>query len=204
MMKMRLILPAIIVLAGIGVSAVGAEQRIAVVNMERIMEVSPEVKTVEAFVEKQEAEFQSEREAMMEKRNELRAEFEEAKDGARNQALSKKGKSEKIEKAEKKLAELQEYQDKMQRTAMKRRRQLREQKVRAHRRMISSLREKIGEYAKKKGYDLIVNSSGIGVDGIEVLVYGKAELDITDQVIEKVIETGEEKPVEEDSEEKSK
>ncbi len=192
----------VIVAVCISASSVFAEQRIAVVNMKRIMEVSPEVDSVEKFVDKQEMEFESERDAMMEKRRKLVGEFEEAKNEARNQALSEKGKSEKIATAEEKLAELQDYQEKIQSILRERRSQLREQKVRAHRQMIAKLREKIGEYAGKKGYELVVNASGLGVDGIEVLVYSDSRLDITDEVIKNVIEAGAGKSVE-DSEDKS-
>lgn len=201
-MKKNLFVLTLIIAGCVGASAAFAEQRIAVVDMEKIMEASPDVDRVEDFVEKQEMDFKSEREEMIDKRNKLMAEFEEAKNDARNQALSEKGRSRKVEEAEEKLAALQDYQDKMQRTVMERRSQLREQRVRVHRRIISKLREKIGEYAGKKGYDLVVNSSGLGVDGIEVIVYSESSLDITDEVIKNVIENEKEKSADE-SEDKS-
>ncbi len=201
-MKKNLFVLTLIIAGCVGASAAFAEQRIAVVDMEKIMEASPDVDRVEDFVEKQEMDFKSEREEMIDKRNKLMAEFEEAKNDARNQALSEKGRSRKVEEAEEKLAALQDYQDKMQRNVMERRSQLREQRVRVHRRIISKLREKIGEYAGKKGYDLVVNSSGLGVDGIEVIVYSESSLDITDEVIKNVIENEKEKSADE-SEDKS-
>ncbi len=197
MMKKNLFVLPLIIAGCVGASAAFAEQRVAVVDMEKIMEASPDVDRVEDFVEKQEMDLKSEREEMIDKRNKLMAEFEEAKNDARNQALSEKGRSQKVEEAEEKLAELQDYQDKMQRTVMERRNQLREQRVRVHRRVISKLREKIGEYAGKKGYDLVVNSSGLGVDGIEVIVYSDSALDITAEVIKNVIENGTEKSTDE-------
>ncbi|MFW6151630.1 MAG: hypothetical protein ACOC6C_01515, partial [Verrucomicrobiota bacterium] len=106
MMKKNLFVLPLIIAGCVGASAAFAEQRVAVVDMEKIMEASPDVDRVEDFVEKQEMDLKSEREEMIDKRNKLMAEFEEAKNDARNQALSEKGRSQKVEEAEEKLAEL--------------------------------------------------------------------------------------------------
>jgi outer membrane protein len=166
-----------------------AELRIAVVDMEKVMEESPAAAKVEQAVKEAEEEFVSERESMLKTRDKLRREFEDIREEASNEALSEKGKREKIEEAEEKLAELKEYQEELQQTGMARRRRLREQKVRAHRKVIGGLRERIGAYASEQGFDLVLNSSGLGVDGIEMVVYSKADMDITDEVIENVIES---------------
>lgn len=168
-----------------------AEFKVAVVDMEAVMEASPEVSNLKEVMQERDKEFEAEKQAMIEKLQQIREDFEAARQEARNEALSQKGKRDKIQEAEEKLAELKQQQERMQETAMQRRNQIQEQKVRAHRRIIGELRKKIGEYAKGKGYQLVLNASGISVDGVEVVIYANSAIDITDEVVKKVIKANE-------------
>lgn len=164
-----------------------AETKIAVVDMGRVIKVLPEAKSADSLLEKQIEELESEHRDMLAERGKLKKDFEAAHDEARNKALSEKMRDRKMEIAEDKLVALREYERNIRERSGLRQKQIADQKVRMRRRIVSKLREIIGEYARKNGYLLVLDSSGLGMNGVETVVYNLEGIDITDNVL-KVIE----------------
>ncbi len=174
-----------------------AEARIVVVDMARVMKAYEETKSAEALLEKQIEEFETEQKEMLVERDKVRKEFESARESAKDKALSEKERENKMDVAEQKLNVLRESEMKIRERMAQRQKEINDQKVRMQRRIVGKLREVIGKHAADKGYALVLDSAGIGLSGVEGVVYSRENMDITEEVL-KVINTGspakEEKP----------
>ena len=55
--------------------------------------------------------------------------------------------------------------------------------MRMRKRIVNKLRGVVKEYADKQGLAIVLDSSALGVNGVESLVYGRPDLDITDAIV---------------------
>jgi len=169
--------------------AVCAEMKIAVVDMAKVMKSFGETKSAEALLEKQIEEFEAEQKDMMADRDKVRKEFESARDSARDKALSDKERESKMDVAEQKLNVLRDVEIKIRDRLTQRQKEINDQKVRMQRRIVGKLRELISNHASVKGYTLVLDSAGMGIGGIESVVYSSGSIDITEEVL-KVVNAG--------------
>ena len=165
-----------------------AETKIAVVDMARLIRAHPETKSNSSMLEKQIEEFELERKEMLAERGKLVKALEEARKEARNRALSEKAREKELEFAEEKLAALRRYEQKIRETAGLRQKQIADQKVRMRRRIVAKLRKIVKGYAEEHGFVLVLDSSGLGMNAVETVVYNLERIDITDSILSTIAE----------------
>jgi len=185
-----------VVLVSVGISvalavsqAMCAETKIVVVDMSKVMKSFNETKSAEALLEKQIEEFEAEQKDMLAERDKVRKEFESARESARDKALSDKERESKMDIAEQKLNILRESEIKIRDRMALRQKEINDQKVRMQRRIVGKLREIIGKHASEKGYTLVLDSAGMGISGVESVVYSRENIDVTEEVL-KIINIG--------------
>jgi Skp family chaperone for outer membrane proteins len=164
-----------------------AEQKIAVVDMNKLLRSHPETQQAEAVLEEQIEEMETEKERLMEKLGKMRDEVEDAMKQAQNRVLSEKKRDQLKEEAERKYKELRKMDIEAKKEMDGRKKDLAEQKLMMHKRIVGEIAETVKEYADKKGYDFVLDSGGIGVSGMPAVIHSAESADITDQ-IEKLIE----------------
>jgi outer membrane protein len=168
------------ILAG---SAMAADVKIAVVDLGRVMKAHPDTKAADDVLQKDLEDFDEERRGLLEEREKLKKAFEEARQEADSKALSEEGRKAKLGVAESKLTGLRELETKIRDTTSARREQLADQKVRMQRRIVKKLNQIVENYAKEKGYGLVLDGSGLGLSGIKAVIYCREEMDITEAIL---------------------
>jgi Skp family chaperone for outer membrane proteins len=168
----------------ISTAVTGLGLKIAMVDMTKVTKSVPETKAAEAILEKQAAEFEAEHKGMLDELEQLKTEFETARKDADNKALSEQAREAKIKIAEDKLRELKEQDARIRETVKKRRQQINDQKVRMKQRIVGKLRSIVQDYAEDEGYTIVLDSSGVGLSGIETVVYSVDKIDITQDVLD--------------------
>jgi Skp family chaperone for outer membrane proteins len=166
--------------------------KIAVINMARVTKAFPETKVAEEVLEKRAEEFEEEHEGMLDELEELKSAFESARQEANNRALSEEARALQRDIAEDKLNELKEQDTKIRETIKKRRQQINDQKTRMKQRIVEKISAIVREYAEDKGYTMVLDSSAIGLSGIDTVVYSADRIDITQDVL-KIVEKHTEK-----------
>jgi Skp family chaperone for outer membrane proteins len=91
--------------------------------------------------------------------------------------------------AEAKLNTLRDCEMKIRERINQRQKEIADQKMRMQRRIVGKLREIVGKYSSEKGYTLVLDSSAMGISGVESVVYSKENLDVTEEVL-KIINIG--------------
>ena len=188
MNRLRLIaVVGLALVAGLGSNGWCAEEKIAIIDMAKVMRAHPRTSTNRAILEKEIAEFEAERAKMMKKLQEMKEDFDKTRKEAGNKALSDKARAKNLALAEEKLAAIREYQRDARETAGLRQKQITDHRMRMGKRVLSEVREVIEEYAKKEKIAVVLDSAGIAASGVEVVVYSSGKLDITDDIV-KVVE----------------
>jgi Skp family chaperone for outer membrane proteins len=167
----------------IGAGAPAAE-RVAVVDAARVLKEYRKTKDVHTAMEQQVAEFNAEGERLMAERDKLKKEFEDARLEAQNKALSENTLNEKRDLAEQKLVQMLEFENKMRETAALRRKQLDEQKIRMHKRLVDEITEAIQQCAAREGVTMVLDSSALTGSGFKTVLHAGTNTDITAAVMQ--------------------
>lgn len=165
------------------VSAQGAPIKQAVVDMSALLKAFPETQKAESALEIQFNEFKEEQKTMLAKLEAGREEFDKIREQASSKAISDEQKSKLGEELEKKFRELREEEMRARKTLDQRQKDLAEQKMKVHHSIVEKLQKIVGDYAKKEGYTLVLDKSGLGVNAISTVVYSEANIDITEQIL---------------------
>lgn len=162
------------------------EARVAVVNMERVLQEFRKTRGAEAEIERQKQEFVAEMERMKAKLRELEDLFEAAREETHNKTLSEDALEKKLAAAEKKLVDVKEYEQRMHMLAQQRKRELIGQSERMRRVLMDEMRRAVQGYAKEKGLLVVIDlRAGVPGGGARI-VYHDETVDITDEVISRL------------------
>jgi len=160
-----------------------APQKIAVVNMEEVMKHFGEFKEAEELLKKQLEECELEQDELLDERDKLKEEFEAARDEASNKALSDAAREKQFEIAREKALALKEHERRIRKTTADRQKELAERGVRMRKRIVAKLSSIIQAYAEKNDITLVLDSSALGMTGIQTLIYCEPDLDLTPDIL---------------------
>ncbi len=183
-MKKSVLLAVFVFVCGL---CMGAEQKIAVVDMNKLLRVHPETQQAETVLEEQIDEIEGEKERLMEKLGKMRDEVEEVAKQSQNRALSDKKRDQLREEAEAKFKELRRMDMEAKKELDTRRKDLAEQKMMMHKRIVGEISEAVKEYAEKNGYTFVLDAGGVGVSGMPAVIHASDSADITED-IQKLLE----------------
>lgn len=174
-------------LAAFVASAAGAaELRVATVDLDKVFTAHPKTQAAEAELKKAEEAIQGEMEKMLAEGRALEETAAKLIDAARNPMLNEEARLKKRDEAEDKKTELQEFQVRVRRTQETKLKQMREQLMKTRQGIVDELTVAVADFAKAEGYDLVLDRSGMTMNAVPMLVYSNPELDVTDQLIERL------------------
>lgn len=128
-------------------------------------------------------EFKGERKGMITEFDALQDTFKAARDEAQNTALSEEVRSQKRIEAEEKLVEIREQESKIRRFDESRQKQLDDHSRRMRKRIVEDITREVETYARAQGYTAVIDSSGETLNGVPVIIYRDAKLDVTDALL---------------------
>ena len=178
-MKYAAVMVALVLLCGVSLAG---EQKVAVVDMTKLLRIHPETEQAEVVLEEQVKQIDAEKRKLVDKLSVLRDDVEALAKQAQNRALSEKKRDEIRREAEKKYQVLRKQEFETKRTLDSRRKDLAEQKLRMHKRIVGEISDTVREYAEKKGYSVVLNSAGVGVSGMPAVIYADSNTDLTKEI----------------------
>jgi Skp family chaperone for outer membrane proteins len=182
-MKKTALMPAVMAVTLAGATGFGwGAEKIAVVNMNRLVQAHPDTKEAEATLEQQVEEFETEQAEMLEQLEKLKTEFDDLREQTRSKVLSEEGRARKRTEAEEKLTTLRDYELKARETALRRQRQLGDERKRMRDRILDKLRAVVNDYAEKHRYAVVLDSGPTGL-GTKLVVYRSDGIDITEDIL---------------------
>lgn len=170
-----------LMLPGVGI----AEEKIAVVDVERVIQGYGAARAAEARLEERAQEYSREREQMMQKFNELQREFEVLRDESFDQALTEQARQARRTAAEGKMREIAEYEQEVRTTATQRRHQLEQQRQRIFSSLLDTIREAVRRQAEADRVTLVLDASEVA-GSVSAVLYHQPAHDMTEAVIERL------------------
>ncbi len=165
--------------------AVSAEQKIAVVNVAKLLEFFPSAIDADAELKIAAAEATAETKKMRETLIGLREKFLLARDESRIKSLSPTARQKKEKAAEDILMQFKQLEIKLPKTLQARKRSLSELRSVKTGSVMAEVGELVEAYAKIEGFDMVVDSSGSPPRGIGLVLYANDKVDITSALIAK-------------------
>lgn len=171
------------VLALVAGACGAAELRVATVDLDAVFTAHPKTQAAEAELKTAEEAIQAEMDQMVAEGRGLQDEVASLREAAKNPMLTETARMAKRNEAEEKVTELQEFQLRVRRTQETKLKQMREKVMKSRQGIVDEMTAVVADFAKEEGYDLILDSSGMTMNAVPLMIYSNPDLDVTDQLI---------------------
>lgn len=167
-------------------AARGGDLKVAVVDMETVLEASDEMAAAKAAIKAKLDELEARRDRMRDEMATLKEEVEAAQQAAQNKALSEDARETKMELAREKYIRLSGMQREMRAELAEGRKEISNREVEFITEIVSQLRKEVAAYAGEKGFTLVLDTSGMAVNGVPSVLYHTAAMDVTSDILKRI------------------
>jgi outer membrane protein len=175
-------------------TAVSADMKIGVIQMDRVVRAFPDAKSADSRLKAQVDEFETERDLLIGKINDQKKILEQAATEAQDKALSEAERERKTDGVKEKLKTLRDMEQQLRETSNKQQRGLAEMEMRLRKHIMGKLKDIVAQYAKKNEFTLILDSTSVGVGGVDVVLYSTEKVDVTEAVLKLIEEQAKNAP----------
>ncbi|MBR2438751.1 MAG: OmpH family outer membrane protein [Lentisphaeria bacterium] len=166
--------------------AVSAQQKIAVVDMDRLFREYYKTKIVEANLKRQADIYKEYSIRLQEEIKRLRAQFIELRDAALNVVLTEASRESKRLAAKDKYAEITVKENELKNYNREKQAQLRDDQDKQRTKILNDIKAVIQNRAVLGGYNMVLDSKALSISGLPVVVYSEKAADITDSVLKEL------------------
>ena len=165
-------------------AARAAELKIAVIDMQKAFEEYEKTKTIEIKLNQQMEVFREFSNQLQQQYQNLRKQYESARDDSQNIALSGAERENKRLKAQQLYESLKLKEQEMTSYTEGRKDQIREMYAKLRGEVVDEIRKVVHNKAVLEGYTIVLDKSGESLNDVEFVVYFQPNLDITESVIQ--------------------
>ena len=181
-MKRYLITALLALMFGAGVCA--AEVKIAVIDMQKAFEQYEKTKTLQIKLDQQMEVFREYSNQLNQQFQNLRKQYESARDDSQNIAFSGAERESKRLKAQQLYESLKLKEQELTSYKESRKAQLNEMHEKLRGELIDEIKQVVHNKAVLEGYTIVLDKSGISLSDVQLVVYFQPNLDITDSVVQ--------------------
>ena len=183
-MTMKRIAAALMLALGLAAGVHAAEVKIAVIDMQKAFEEYEKTKTIEIKLNQQMEVFREYSNQLQQQYQNLRKQYESARDDSQNIALSGAERENKRLKAQQLYESMRLKEQEMNIYKEGRKDQLRDMYAKLRGEVIDDIRKAVHNKAVIEGYTIVLDKSGESLNNVESVVYFQPNLDITDSIIQ--------------------
>ena len=176
----------IVLLLIVNLAAIAAEQKICVVDMDKVFNSYYKTKLEDAKIKKQTEVFKDYLKKQTDARGKIEASFVELRDASQNIGLSDVERENKRIEAQDKYRELQAKDVEIQQYNQQKRQFIVNEYERIRKELIKEITTVIQSRAKREGCTFVLDYSGNSMNNIPTVVYYDQATDITDAVLKEV------------------
>ena len=185
-MKRIIVLTALLVLTAAGYAA---EYKVAVVDLERVLQEYYKTKIVEANLKRQADVYKDYAQKLMESLTKLQNEFTALRDAAQNIALTDAARESKRLAAQDKYKEIAAKELELRTYNREKQAQLRDERDRERATILNDIRKAVENHATLAGFSLVVDKSAISASDMPIVLYSSKAVEISEPVL-KELNTG--------------
>ena len=161
-----------------------AELKIAVIDMQKTFEEYEKTKTIEIKLNQQMEVFKEYSNQLNQQYQNLRKQYESARDDSQNIALSSAERENKRQKAQQLYESLKLKEQEMTSYTESRKTQIRDMYTKLRGEVVDEIRKAVHNKAVLEGYTIVLDQSGESLNDVGFVIYVQPGLDITDAIIQ--------------------
>ena len=181
---MKRIIAALALALSLAAGAHAAELKIAVIDMQKAFQEYEKTKTIEIKLNQQMEVFREYSTQLQQQYQNLRKQYESARDDSQNIAFSGAERENKRLKAQQLYESLKLKEQEMTNYKETRQTQLRDMSAKLRSEVVEEIRKAVHNKAVLEGYTIVLDQSGDAMGDIGFVIYSQPNLDITDAVIQ--------------------
>ena len=181
---MKRILAALMLALTLAAGARAAELKIAVIDMQKAFQEYEKTKTIEIKLNQQMEVFKEYSSQLNQQYQNLRKQYESARDDSQNIAYSSAERENKRRKAQQLYESLQLKEQEMTSYTESRKTQIRDMYTKLRGEVVDEIKKAVHNKAVLEGYTIVLDQSGGSMDDIGFVIYVQPGLDITDAIIQ--------------------
>ena len=184
-MKLKRILAALaLALTFATAGARAAELKIAVIDMQKTFEEYEKTKTIEIKLNQQMEVFKEYSNQLNQQYQNLRKQYESARDDSQNIAYSDAERENKRQKAQQLYESLKLKEQEMTSYSESRKTQIRDMYTKLRDEVVAEIRKAVHNKAVLEGYTIVLDQSGESLNDVGFVIYVQPGLDITGEIIQ--------------------
>ena len=200
----KLVALSVILSLFVAVNGFCADQKIALVDMEKLFQNYYKTKISDTDLKKQAEVFKDYSNKLNDSLLKLQDEFKEVRDASQNIALSEAERENKRISAQDKYRQLKEKENEVKQYNAEKQNQLKDKYEELRNNLLKEISETIRKYCQPQGITLVFDSSGKTLNNIPSIIYRVPELDITDVILKEINKPVEDKKAPEDTKKDAK
>lgn len=181
---MKRYLAAVLLALTFGAGVCAAEVKIAVIDMQKAFEQYEKTKTLQIKLDQQMEVFREYSNQLNQQFQNLRKQYESARDDSQNIAFSGAERESKRLKAQQLYESLKLKEQELTSYKESRKAQLNEMHEKLRNELIDEIKQVVHNKAVLEGYTIVLDKSGTSLSDVQFLVYFQSNLDITDSVVQ--------------------
>ena len=181
---MKRYLAAVLLALTFGAGVCAAEVKIAVIDMQKAFEQYEKTKTLQIKLDQQMEVFREYSNQLNQQYQNLRKQYESARDDSQNIAFSGAERESKRLKAQQLYESLKLKEQELTSYKESRKTQLGEMHEKLRGELIDEIKQVVHNKAVLEGYTVVLDKSGISLSDIQFVVYYQPNLDITESVVQ--------------------
>ena len=183
-MTMKRIAAALMLAFGLAAGVHAAEVKIAVIDMQKAFEEYEKTKTIEIKLNQQMEVFREYSNQLQQQYQNLRKQYESARDDSQNIAYSAAERENKRQKAQQLYESLKLKEQEMTSYTESRKTQIRDMYTKLRGEVVDEIRKAVHNKAVLEGYTVVLDQSGESLNDVGFVIYVQPGLDITDAIIQ--------------------
>jgi Skp family chaperone for outer membrane proteins len=181
---MKRILAALMLALTVAAGARAAELKIAVIDMQKTFQEYEKTKTIEIKLNQQMEVFKEYSSQLNQQYQNLRKQYESARDDSQNIAYSAAERENKRQKAQQLYESLKLKEQEMTSYTESRKTQIRDMYTKLRGEVVDEIRKAVHNKAVLEGYTIVLDQSGESLNDVGFVIYVQPGLDITDAIIQ--------------------
>ena len=161
-----------------------AELKIAVIDMQKAFQEYEKTKTIEIKLNQQMEVFKEYSNQLNQQYQNLRKQYESARDDSQNIAFSSAERENKRQKAQQLYESLKLKEQEMTSYSESRKTQIRDMYTKLRGEVVEEIRKAVHNKAVLEGYTIVLDQSGESLNDVGFVIYVQPGLDITDSIIQ--------------------
>ena len=161
-----------------------AELKVAVIDMQKAFQEYEKTKTIEIKLNQQMEVFKEYSNQLNQQYQNLRKQYESARDDSQNIAFSGAERESKRQKAQQLYESLKLKEQEMTSYSESRKTQIRDMYTKLRNEVVEEIRKAVHNKAVLEGYTIVLDQSGESLNDVGFVVYVQPGLDITDSIIQ--------------------